>query len=165
MTDQLLTLTKMDARGSFSKEELFNWIVDLKQEQFDELCNQIVSLYRFQQTFEGVLVSDEVDLLKPWLPVLPKVEFAVEPAGCNYQKKYFYQFLTRVSEEELEVICDEILSLYAHVRENNHTYIVSQVYPALAGKVECWRVHFNRAKQFTDLPQRIMNWRKLLFQL
>jgi hypothetical protein len=163
MTDQLLTLTRIDARGTFSKEDLFNWIVDLKQDQFDALCNQIISLYRFQQTFEGVLVSDEEDLLKPWLPVLPKIVFSVDNTGCNYQKKFFYQFLSRVTDEELDNVCDEILSLYSHARENTNTYIISQVYPAVAGRVECWRVHFKRAKLFMDLPQRIMHWQKLLF--
>ena len=163
MTDQLLTLTRMDAKGQFSKEDLFNWIVDLRQEHFDSLCNQIIALYRFQQTFEGVLVSDEADLLKPWLPVLPKIVFSIDSAGCNYQKKYFYQFLEKVNDNELGDICDEILSLYSHARENNNTYIISQVYPAVAGRVECWRVHFKRTKLFMDLPQRLMHWQKLLF--
>ena len=62
MTDQLIGLTKLDARGSFGKEDLFNWIVDLEQQEFDDLCNQIISLYKFQQTYEGALVSDEEDL-------------------------------------------------------------------------------------------------------
>ena len=165
MTDQLITLTRIDARGNFSKEELFNWIVDLTQEQFDALCNQIISLYKFQQAFEGALVSDEVDLLKPWLPVLPKIEFEVESSGCNYQKKYFYEFLSGVEEDDLDNICDEILSLYSHVRENNNTYIVSQVYPAVAGMVECWRIHFKRAKMYVGIPEYISHWQNLLFAL
>jgi hypothetical protein len=164
MSDQLLTLTRIDATGSFSKEDLFNWIVDLRQGQFDELCNQIISLYRFQQKFEGVLVSDEEDLLKPWLPILPKIVFNVESSGCNYERRFFYQFLSRVSDAELDNICDEILSLYSHARENNNTYIISQVYPAVAGRVECWRIQFKRTKLFMDLPQTIMHWQRLLFE-
>lgn len=163
MTDQLLTLTRIDAKGAFTKEDLFNWIVDLNQAQFDELCNQIVSLYSFQQTFEGVLVSDEEDLLKPWLPELPKIVFSVDSSGCNFQKKYFYQFLSRVSDDELVNICDEILGLYSHARENSNTYNISQVYPAVAGRVECWRVKYKRSKIFMDLPQTIIHWQKLLF--
>jgi hypothetical protein len=162
MPDQLIRLTRMDASGSFSKEDLFNWIVDLDQQEFDDLCNQIIALYRFQQTYEGALVSDEEDLLKPWLPVLPRIVFAVEPAGSRYQKKYFYQFLTDVKQDELTSMCEEILSLYSHARENDHTYIISQVYPAVAGMVESWRVHYKKPKQFSDLPRRITNWQEML---
>ena len=110
-----------------------------------------------------MLVTDEEDLLKPWLPVLPKIEFSIDPSGSNYQKKFFYQFLSHVSDNELNNICDEILSLYSHARENNNTYIISQVYPAVAGRIECWRVHFKRAKLYIDLPKRIMLWQNLLF--
>jgi hypothetical protein len=162
MTDQLLTLSKIDANGAFSKESLFNWVVDLEQQDFDDLCNQIISLYRFQQTYEGVLVSDEEDLLRPWLPVLPKIIFSVEQSGTNFCKKYFYQFLTDVDPEELRNICEEILSLYSHARENNNTYIISQVYPAVAGMVEFWRIKFKRQKLYSDLPKRIFNWQGML---
>lgn len=164
MTDQLIKLTKLDSGGTtFSKEDLFNWIVDLKQEEFDYLCNQIISLYKFQQKFEGLLVSDEEDLLKPWIPVLPKIVFSVDASGDNYQKKFFYQFLSRVDSDELSSMCDEILALYSHARENNNTYIISQVYPAVEGRVEYWRVHFKRKKLFSELPHRIMYWQHLLF--
>lgn len=162
MTDQLIRLSKIDATGSFTKEELFNWIVDLSQPEFDNLCNQIISLYKFQQTFEGVLVSDEEDLLKPWLPILPRVVFTIDPAGHDFQKKYFYQFLTVVDPAQLNSMCDEILSLYSHVRENDNTYIISQIYPAVSGMVEYWRIHYTREKQYSDLPQRIINWQGML---
>lgn len=162
MTDQLIRLSRLESVGSFSKEELFNWIVDLTQQEFDELCNQIISLYKFQQTYEGVLVSDEEDLLKPWIAHLPKIEFAVTLAGSDFQKKYFYQFLSRVSQNELNNMCEEILSLYAHVRENNNTYIISQIYPAIAGRVEYWRIHFKGQKQFGDMPGTIISWQRML---
>lgn len=163
MTDQLIKLTRIELNGSLTKEELFNWIVDLSQEEFDEFCNQIISLYNFEETFEGALVSDEVDLLRPWLPVLPRVVFSVDITGSGYQKKYFYQFLSWVDNDQLKKMCEEIISLYSHAMENNNTYIISQVYPAVAGKVQHWRVHFNRTKQFADLPERIMHWRNFLY--
>lgn len=163
MTDQLIKLTRIDASGSFTKEDLFNWIVDLSQQEFDCLCNQIISLYKFQQTFEGSLVSDEEDLLKPWLPILPKIVFSVDNTGANYLKKYFYQFLGWVHPDQLNSMCDEILSLYSHAQENNNTYIISQVYPAVAGRVESWRIHFKRTKLFADLPERLLHWQNLLF--
>lgn len=160
--DQLLTLTRIEARGGFSKEKIFNWIVDLDQQGFDDLCNQIISLYRFQRTYEGVLVSDEVDLLKPWLAVLPKIEFSVDQSGINFHKKYFYQFLEEVEQDELKNMCDEILSLYTHAKENSNTYIISQVYPAVAGVVQYWRIKYNRTKLFADLPKLIINWQEML---
>ena len=162
MMDQLNRLTKIDTRGSLRKEDLFNWIVDLDQESFDFLCNQIISLYKFQQTFEGALVSDEEDMLRPWLPVLPKIVFSVDVYGCNYQKRHFYQFLSWVGIEEMNRMCDEILSLYSHARENNNTYIITQVYPAVAGVVEYWRVHYKPARLFTNLPDRIMHWQGIM---
>jgi hypothetical protein len=158
MTDQLIRLTQLEANCKCSKEELFNWIVDLEQYSFDELCNHIISLYQFQQAFEGLLVTDEADLLIPWLPVLPKIIFTVDTSGSNYNKKYFYQFLSSVGSEQLQTICNEVLSLYAHAKENNNTYVISQVYPAVAGHVECWRVQFKPKKQFSDLPERIKHW-------
>jgi hypothetical protein len=163
MTDQLIRLTQIDQQGAFSKEDLFNWVVDLKQQEFDCLCNQIISLYKFQQKFEGALVSDEEDLLKPWLPILPKIVFSIDPEGANYQKKFFYKFLEWVEDDQLSSMCEEILSLHAHAKENNNTYIISQVYPAVEGRVEYWRIHFKRIKMFSDLPQKIMHWQNLLF--
>jgi hypothetical protein len=162
MTDQLIGLTKLDARGSFGKEDLFNWIVDLEQQEFDDLCNQIISLYKFQQTYEGALVSDEEDLLRPWLPVLPRIVFSVDPLGNNFQKKFFYHFLTSVDPSELVGICEEILSLYSHARENDNTYIITQVFPAVAGVVESWRVHYKKRTLYSDLPTRIINWQEML---
>jgi len=161
MTDQLIRLSRIEASGSFRKEDIFDWIVDLDQPQFDDLCNQIISLYKFQQTYEGVLVSDETALLKPWLPVLPKVVFSIDRAGADYQKRSFYHFLSWVGEEQLNNICDEILSLYSHARENSNTYIISQVYPAVAGLVESWRIQFKRTKLFSDLPTQIMHWQSM----
>lgn len=161
MTDHLIRLTRIDAEGSYTKEDLFNWIVDLSQEDFDALCNQIIMLYKFQQTFEGLLVTDEEDMLKPWLPILPKIVFSVDDFGSNYDKKKFYRFLSSVNNDELNCICDELLSLHSHARENNNTYIISQIYPAVAGRVECWRIHYKPVKLFNDLPERIMHWQTM----
>jgi hypothetical protein len=160
--NQLVNLTRIDAKGIVTKEELFNWIVDLNQEQFDSLCNEIISLYKFQQTYEGALVTDEEDMLKPWLPVLPRIVFSIDNFGVGYQKTHFYKYLEYISEKEMSSMCDEILSLYSHARENNNTYIISQVFPAVAGHIESWRVHYKPVKMFSNLPDQIMHWRSIM---
>jgi hypothetical protein len=160
--DPLIRMTKIDSRGTITKEYLFNWIVDLDQDSFDALCNEIISLYNFQETFEGALVSEEEDMLKPWLAVLPKIVFSVDEYGCNYQKRHFYRLLSGIGNEELNNMCNEILSLYTHARANNNTYIISQVYPAVAGLVEFWRVHYKPQILFANLSETIMRWQSMM---
>jgi hypothetical protein len=140
---------------NYPKEQLFNWIVDLTQQQFDDLCNEIMAFYTFRFTYEGVLVTDEESLIRSFTEILPVTEFIVDRSVKNYQKKYFYQGLSVISQQELNTFCKEIVSLRAHVEDNRDLYIVSTILPAVKHIIEYWRVLYVPLPNVPDLRKFI----------
>lgn len=158
MLRYITKLSELETNGRFTKEDLFYWIVDLAQPEFDRLCNEIIALYAFQSKYDGVLVSDEDALLRPFLSILPKVDFSVERYHEHYDKTQFYRVLSYVSDSYVDRVCRELSTLMEYVCEHANTYIINSVSHAVAPGIQFWKVTYHGKPLTKYFSSVISSW-------
>lgn len=134
-----LELVNKDRDGL--KERLFEWIADLSQREFDQLCNEIISLDSFFKKYDGATVTDRAELVRTPANKAPKVEFVVDTGKGLYNRAFFYRWLENIPVPALQAICWELEDCCDQVRELLNTYIVARVYPSLVKANVYWKIN------------------------
>lgn len=155
----LTQLDLIDKRPSTLKQHLFEWIVEMKQSDFDQLCNEIIGVQRFWEKYSGVLVTDRLELIKPFISLLPKVELVIEMDGHHYDRTHFYRWLSNVDIYRLESICWELETMCDLALENANTYVVAAISPVLQKKGACWRIEQEHSVYLNGISSVIQNWK------
>jgi hypothetical protein len=140
MQSILVQLELINKERAGLKERLFEWVADLSQEEFDQLCNEIISLDHFFMKYDGVMVTDRIDLVRPFLAIIPKVEMVVDMSRRFYDKTSFYRWLENVHVSLLQNACWNLEDCCDQARELLDTYVVSGIFPTLAGSDACWKI-------------------------
>jgi hypothetical protein len=153
------------ANGTFPKELLFDWVVDLTEEEFNSLCNEILSTYAFRETYENALVTDNEILMKPFEGILPRTEFTLISSPYIYKKKYFYRGLSLITQNDLDVICREIVQLHKHMMDNRDLLIINNVFPAVEHHVNYWEIKYPSSQAHLEFIIRNLFAEKLYGQI
>jgi hypothetical protein len=156
----LINLELLDLQLPGLKQRLFEWIVDLEQPDFDQLCNEILGLQRFWEKYQGAIVTDAVEIIAPFLPILPKVELVVEMDDRHFDRNYFYRWLSQVNEQWLQMICEELGTLCDQALENVDAYVVIPLFPELQKRGICWRIEHDRNIHLPLVQEVICSWRR-----
>ena len=155
----LTQLDLVDKRPEFIKEQIFEWVADMTQFEFDRLCNEIVGLQRFWEKYDGVLVTDRLELIKPFASLLPKVELVIEIDDRHYERSHFYRWLSYVDVERLRSICFELEEMCDMALENANAYVVAAISPVLQHKGACWRIEQDHCFYLSGISYAIQNWK------
>lgn len=159
MQSILTQLELIDKEQDNLKEQLFEWVVEMNQREFDQLCNEVLGLHRFWEKYRGALVTDEPEMIRPLISSLPKVELLIEINGHRYDRVKFYRWLSSVDTEKLRSICSELETLCDSAIENTNTYLVSAVLPALQQTGTCWLMEREYPVYLSDVYQTVLKWR------
>jgi hypothetical protein len=136
----LTQLELLEKEAACIKENLFNWVVEMEQWEFTRFCCEIESVYRFWDKYRGLKVSDDVDALRPFKHMLPRVELIIETDMADYDKRDFYRWLQDTHEFTLQDICVELESLWDQALENINSYIIDPVFPAIRNRCSWWEL-------------------------
>lgn len=142
------------------KERLFELIADLPQEDFDQLCNEIISLDKFYRKYDGVMITDRAELVRPFLAILPRVELVINLKKRHYRRAFFYRWLEEVHVSVLQTVCWELEDCYDQAIELLNTYVVTPVYPALAHTNACWQVDTCMTGNLSRIAEVVRTWGK-----
>jgi hypothetical protein len=155
----LTQLDLVDKKPSVLKEQLFEWIVNMTQGDFDQLCNEIIGVQRFWEKYSGVLVTDRLELIRPFISLLPKVELVIEIDERSYNRNHFYRWLSTVNVYQLQSICFELETMCDLALENANTYVVAAISPVLQKQGACWRIEQEHSVYLNGISSAIQNWK------
>lgn len=156
MQPLLVQLELLSKERKGLKERLFEWIVDLSQEDFDQLCNEIISLDSFFKRYEGAMVTDNEHLIQAFKDVLLKVEFVVAMPARRYNKAFFYRWLEDISVSALQSVCWELEDCCDQAMELLNTYVVSAIKPMFAAS--CWRIDSSFTGNLSLIADIVKSW-------
>lgn len=141
------------------KERLFHVIVDLSPRQFNQLCSEVLALFRFQRKYRDALVTDAPHLIRPFNHMLPRVELEVEIDGQNYDRHAFYRWLEKVSEITLKQIMMEMDALFDEAIEHIDCYVVDKKLCAGQKEDTCWKLELATSGQVDLLVKELSTWK------
>ncbi len=156
----LSQLQEIPVRLPGLKERMFNLVVDMKPRQFDQLCSEIIGLYRFQKKYRDVLVTDAPQLIRPFVHLLTRVEYQVEITEHTYDRTQFYRWLQQVDDSVLQQIIMEIDALYDEAVENIDCYVVDEKICADKPSDNCWKMQLETSGNLSVLFQDLRRWKK-----
>ena len=142
------------------KERLFNLVVEMHPRQFNQLCSEVIALYRFQKKYRDVLVTDAPQLIRPFVKLMPRVSFQVDIQEQSYDRKYFYRWLQRVDDGVLQQVIMEIDALYDEAIENIDCYVVDEKIGNETQSDSCWKMQLETSGNLTVLFQDLHSWKK-----
>jgi hypothetical protein len=160
MQPLLAQVQLMDLAVTRLKEQIFDIIVELSPRQFDQLCSEVIGLYRFQKKYRDVLITDSPHLIQPFAGLLPRVEFLFVLNEQSYDRSRFYRWLEEVPEHHLQQIVMEIDALYDEAIENVDCYVVSEPLCEKAPKEHCWRMQLETSGNLSSLFNNVSSWKK-----
>lgn len=160
MQPVLMQLELVDKDELGLKERLFEAIADLSQEDFDQMCNEIIGLDKFYRKYDGVMVTDRTELVRPFISIVPRVELVIDMKKRQYRKTFFYRWLEEVHVSALQNICWELEDCYDQAIELLDTYVVTTVYPALAHTNACWQVDTCMTGNLPRIAEIVREWSK-----
>ena len=155
----LTQLQQIDVKVPGLKERIFNQVVDLRQRQFNQLCNEVIALYRFQKKYHDALITDEPHLIKPFVKLLPRVELRVEITEHAFDRGAFFRWLETVEESTLQQIVMEIDALYDEAIENVDCYVVDEKMCAHYGNSTCWKMQLETSGNLSVLFKNLTGWK------
>jgi|GEM_PF-5054434 len=157
MTPLLTQVELLDKRINGLKERIFEWIVELPQPEFDQLCCEIIGLHHFVEKYKGVLISD-ILFCEKGLDRVCRVELIINFSSRHFNRNKFYQWLTLVRPEQLQVICWELELLCDEVMENVGTHVIHQSDPIPAQQRVCWMINDHTSFYLPYIHQTIQSW-------
>jgi hypothetical protein len=159
MQPLLAQLQLVDIKVPGLKGRLFNLIVDMPPRQFDQLCSEVVALYRFQKKYRDALVTDAPHLIRPFVHLLPRVELLVELNDQAYDRNAFYRWLETVNDSTLQQIIMEIDALYDEAVENIDCYVVDEKICSDKPADSCWKMQLETSGNVEILFKALRTWK------
>lgn len=160
MQPLLSLLDTLDVTEPGLKERLFDIVVDLSPRQFNQLCNELVGLGRFQKKYSDALITDAPHLIRPFVHFLPRVEIEVQLSDQDYDRNQFYRWLEEVSAEHLRTVVREIERLYEEASENVDCYVVNERICGEDAEHHCWKMNLQPSTPLATLFNRLKSWKK-----
>ncbi len=155
----LTKLQIIDIKLPGLKERIFNEVVDLHFRQFDQLCSEIIALYRFQRKYRNVLITDAPDLIRPFVHFLPRVELLVVINEHSYNRNLFYRWLESVEIKELQQLFMELDALYDQVIENVDCFMVDEKICGTQADSHCWKLQLGDSGNLSVLFNNVRTWK------